>query len=72
MAERVTHLTKGKAINILEQKEKNLFLAAYEDVITTEKGTTNLLLVRRVVLIGELHWVFHSWYYGEDDNKRVI
>ena len=64
-------LVKLKSLNIREHLGDGLYTATYEDVVNTEVGLTNSLIVEKVEIRGEEHYILVCWYSGEDTLKEI-
>ena len=62
---RLTSLVKLKSLNIRESLGDGLYKATYEDVVNTEIGQTNSLIVEKIEIRGEEHYMLVRWYSGE-------
>lgn len=68
---RLTKLSKLKSLKITKHLSGNYYYATYEDVINTEIGQTNCLIVEKIKIHGEEHYIFVHWYSGEDTLKEL-
>ena len=63
---RLSSIVKLKSLNIREHLSENYYSATYEEVVNTKIGQTNTLIVEKVEIRGEEHYMFVCWYIGED------
>ena len=69
---KLTKLVKLKSLKIREPLgDGGYYSATYEDVVSTEIGQTNCLIVERVEIRGEEHYLFVAWYSGEDNLEKM-
>ena len=68
---KLTKLVKLKSLNIRDHLGDGYYSATYEDVVNTEIGQTNCLIVERVEIRGEEHYLFVAWYMGEDNLEKL-
>ena len=68
---KLTKLVKLKSLNIRDHLGDGYYSATYEDVVSTEIGQTNCLIVERVEIRGEEHYLFVAWYSGEDNLEKM-
>ncbi len=72
MSEKLTTLVKGKDINVRERIKNQYYLATYADVVDTDRGQTNLLVVEKYLIRGEAHYLFCFWYFDKSDLDNII
>ena len=68
---RLSSIVKLKSLSIREHLSENYYSATYEDVVNTEIGQTNSLIVEKIEIRGEEHYMLVRWYSGEDTLKEM-
>ena len=68
---RLTKLVKLKSLNIRDCICEGYYTATYEEVVNTEIGPTNCMIVEKVNIRGEEHYLFVAWYSGEDKIEEM-
>ena len=68
---RLTKLFKLKSLHIRKHLSGNYYSAIYEDVIFSEIGLLNTLIVEKIEIQNETHYLFVRWYSGEDTLKEL-
>ena len=68
---RLTSLVKLKNLLIREHLGDGYYTATYEEVVNTEIGQTNCLIVEKIEIRGEIHYMLVCWYSGEDTLKEL-